>query len=221
MTDTAPESLLDWMTGLVADPAAAARFTADPRAGLAAQGLADLDPADLAHAMPLVTDSVAARFDTTVAATTPPAVLAGEGALEALARHVGSVPALVGAGVDAPDPDGPDDWTESLVDDPAGAPDDLDGVTPDHDLDVMTRPDVADDLDDTPAAAPALALVPSAPPDEPGPDDGPGELAGWTGAEDHDVDDPGTDGSGLHEPQDHHPDDEHDLNDEHDLDVAP
>ncbi|MEJ2869443.1 IniB N-terminal domain-containing protein [Actinomycetospora sp. OC33-EN08] len=189
MTDTAPgpESLVDWMTGLVSDPVARARFTADPRHELGAQGLADLDPADVAHAMPLVTDVVAARFDAVVEPAAAPAQLAGESAVDALTRHFSAVPTAVAP---AADTEG-DDWTESLADDLAGAPDglegvvsagpgvdldldgtgDLDGVHHDHDLDVMTRLDDDHTLDgdapDASAAAPTLGFGAPPAPDVP------------------------------------------------------
>ncbi|WP_433801312.1 IniB N-terminal domain-containing protein [Actinomycetospora sp. CA-084318] len=251
MTDTAPgaESLLDWMTGLVADPAARARFAADPQHEIGAQGLADLDPADVAHSMPLVTDTVAARFDAVVDLPATPVQLAGESAVDALARHFGVVPSVV-TGV-VPAEDDLDDWTGTLVDDLAGAPDglegvvdagpgvdldldgtgDLDGAHHDHDLDVMTRLDVDHDLDGSDAtadaAAPTLAFLPGAGAPPTGPPHEPVEPT-------EPVDDPG-DPVELHDRSldhlpDHPADDDlgahHPVADDHhgfdpDLDVAP
>ncbi|MCD2188612.1 IniB N-terminal domain-containing protein [Actinomycetospora soli] len=252
MTDTAPgaESLLDWMTGLVADPVARARFAADPQHEIDAQGLADLDPADVAHSMPLVTDTVAARFDAVVDLPATPVQLVGESAVDALARHFGVVPSVVDAGA-APVEDDLDDWTETLVDDLAGAPDglegvvdagpgidldldgtgDLDGAHHDHDLDVMTRLDVDHDLDGShaavAAAAPTLAFLPGAgapPPGASTPPDEPVEPDEPVDLHDHAAD-PSPDHPPEHPAEDeldaHHP-----LADDHhgldpDLDVAP
>ncbi|WP_018332927.1 IniB N-terminal domain-containing protein [Actinomycetospora chiangmaiensis] len=93
MTDVAPgASLLDWVTGLVSDPATRARFAADPHRVLGEAGLADLDPADLHHAIPLVTDTVAARLDAVADGSTPiPGPLAGESGLEATVRQLGAI----------------------------------------------------------------------------------------------------------------------------------
>jgi hypothetical protein len=88
VTDAVPSaSLLDWIIGLVTDPAARARFAVDPGGALGEQGLADLDPVDLQHALPLVTDTVAARIDATVTSSVPPALLQGETPVEALVRQ--------------------------------------------------------------------------------------------------------------------------------------
>jgi hypothetical protein len=94
MTDVAPgASLLDWVTGLVTDPAAQARFAADPHGVLGEAGLADLDPADLFHAIPLVTDSVAARLDAVADGSAPiPGPLEGESGLDAAVRQLTAIP---------------------------------------------------------------------------------------------------------------------------------
>jgi hypothetical protein len=106
VTDAVPSvSLLDWILGLVTDPAARARFAVDPRGALGEQGLADLDPVDLHHALPLVTDTVAARVDATVTRPVPPALLQGESPVEALVRQLTAVSDSVEPG----DPPGPDD----------------------------------------------------------------------------------------------------------------
>ena len=163
MTDTVPGagaasgSLLDWFTQLVSDDGARARFAADPEGFLAENGLSDLDPADVHHVLPLVADTVAARLDTTFDASVPapdPQPLDGETALQAIARQVSYVSEQVRPPGDGTDPD----WTESLLDDLAGAPDGLEGfghpivplgdvppgfddhdpvsgLTPEHDLD--------------------------------------------------------------------------------------
>ena len=94
MTDVAPgSSLLDWITGLVTDPVARERFAADPHGVLGEQGLADVDPADLHHAIPLVTDTVAARLDTVAdGSTSIPGPLDGESGLEAAIRQITAIP---------------------------------------------------------------------------------------------------------------------------------
>jgi hypothetical protein len=92
VTDAVPSaSLLDWIIGLVTDPAARARFAVDPGGALGEQGLADLDPVDLQHALPLVTDTVAAQIDATVTSPVPPALLQGETPVEALVRQFTAV----------------------------------------------------------------------------------------------------------------------------------
>src|ERR671926_1630086 len=114
MTDTAasraPESgsLLDWFTQIVSDPDARARLAADPEGFLAENGLADLDPADVHHVLPLVADTVAARLDTTVDASVPtpdPQPLDGETALQAIARQISYVSEQVRPPDDGTDPD--------------------------------------------------------------------------------------------------------------------
>lgn len=95
MTDVAAQgaSLLDWVTGLVTDPVARSRFAADPHGVLGEQGLADLDPADLHHAIPLVTDTVAARLDTVAdGSSAVPDLLDGESGLEAAVRQITAIP---------------------------------------------------------------------------------------------------------------------------------
>ncbi|MFC5065325.1 IniB N-terminal domain-containing protein [Actinomycetospora atypica] len=163
MTELAdePSSLLDWVTGLATDPALRARFADEPRSVLAEQGLADLTPADLRHALPLVSDSVAARLgadvDTAALATTA-AQLAGEDPANALARQLGVVTeSVLAAGAAAPpvhelddDPEDPDDPVDlDDLDAPAGPahdPDDLDG---------HLDPGGHHDLDDAPVGHPA------------------------------------------------------------------
>ncbi len=107
MTDAVPPaSLLAWITGLVTDPALRARFAVDPRGALGEQGLADLDPVDLHHALPLVTDTVAAQVDTTLTWPGPPALLQGETPVEALVRQFAAVSHTVVPGEDDPVPGG-------------------------------------------------------------------------------------------------------------------
>ena len=53
-------SLLDFVVALVRDPAAAARYAADPAGTLAAAGLPGVTVADVQNLMPMVTDSLAA-----------------------------------------------------------------------------------------------------------------------------------------------------------------
>lgn len=185
MTDLAdePTSLLDWATRLAVDPGLRARLAADPRGLLDEQGFARVAPADLHHALPLVTDAVAARLGHDVDGGLVGAVEAqgaGEHPLDALARHFTHVSDTVLAGPPTSEPHDldaldrlPGDDPTALLDDPGhpDAPDDLD------DLDGFGGPhdpghhDVGAPFDDhVPADVPAAAAGdPGPPPPEAGP----------------------------------------------------
>lgn len=232
MTDVAPQpaSLLDWATGLATDPAARAGFAADPRGTLDRQGLTDLDPADLHHAMPLVADTVAARVDAVVESPSTAPVLDGESRVDALVRQFTSL----SEAVTPPDVALHDPAEDTGLDDvaalrPVPGDHDLDDHPVDHGLDEMGRPD---DHGHGPPAA-TVSFLPSAGRPEaphPGPDAPPGHED--PGAEhedpgpdldDHGPDehDPGHHDPGHHEHQDlpHHDVEQHEVEHHHDLGV--
>lgn len=177
-----PSSLLDWATRLAVDPDLRTRFASEPRDVLDEQGLGEIPPVDLHHALPLVTDSVAARLGTDVdlaAWATSEAQRDDEDAVDAVARQLGQVTDTVlahtgedGVGEDLDDePDELHDPTADLDD--LGAPDDLDDPMADLD-DIELETDGADGLlvlDTVPADVPdpdfrapeaVLAAVPAA-----------------------------------------------------------
>jgi hypothetical protein len=186
VTDLAdePSSLLEWATRLAVDPQLRARLAADPRGLLGEQGFGHVVPADLHHALPLVTDGVAARLghDVDPGLTGPvEAQHVGEHPLDALARQFAHVSEAVLAGppageadhdLDDPVPVGPHDPTAFL--------DDLPGPT---DLDVahVVAPHgaaaVVDHHDPTPAVVDVPAHDPGTAEPQDGPDVGNGAVA--------------------------------------------
>lgn len=168
VTDLAdePSSLLEWATRLAVDPQLRARLAADPRGLLGEQGFAHVLPADLHHALPLVTDGVAARLghDVDPGLTGPvEAQRVGEHPLDALARQFAHVSEAVLAGPPVGEADHDLDDVPPSPDDPTAFVDDVAGT---HDLDA---PDVA--AHEPGSAVEHHDLAPAAvdlPPHEPG-----------------------------------------------------
>lgn len=201
MTELAdePSSLLDWVTGLATDPALRARFADEPRSVLDEQGLAGLTPADLHHALPLVSDSVAARLgadvDTAALAGTA-AQLAGEDPASALARQLGVVTeSVLAAGVTTGPVHGIDDDPVDLddLDSPAGPADARDDLDDPDDLDDLDGPDPGGEHDLDGTDDPTLASVTVLPvaPFDPVDEDDPLDEHDPPEAEDDDGDVPG------------------------------
>lgn len=177
VTDLAdePSSLLEWVTRLAVDPQLRARLAADPRGLLGEQGFADVLPADLHHALPLVTDGVAARLghEVDVGLVGPvEAQHVGEHPLDAVARQFTHVSDAVLAGPPAGDGDhdldDPVDHPLAVHDDPTAflddlaGPDDLDAPDVDHAHHPVPDPQPVPEPE--PVAATVAATVAAGPP---------------------------------------------------------
>ena len=98
-------SLMEFLQALLADTGLRGAFCDDPRATLAAHGLADLTPADVHDALVLVQDTQTVDYSVDAATAPPPPPPAGDGheaAVEYLARYL--------AGTQPTDPVG--EWTD-------------------------------------------------------------------------------------------------------------